>query len=152
MKEANLIFINKTEFYNRSLNAYKDKINDYKNKISILKKKINELHLIIEKLKLHRNSFGYNTLGNAFHNNMVSTPGPYRRGRRGLTPFSKRLSRDNDNSLLNIKNFTLNKKSENLVLDEFNNNNSKNLDALNDIYRRKIESTICRITRKSKSY
>ena len=36
VKEANLIFINKTEFYNKSLDAYKNKITDYKSKISIL--------------------------------------------------------------------------------------------------------------------
>jgi len=113
VKEANLIFINKTQFYNKSLDAYKNKIKDYKNKITILKRKVNELYLIIEKMKLNNHNLGYNPLVNTFHKNLVSTPGAYRHSRGEMTPFTKRFFRDKDNISL----YNMNKKSNISVLD-----------------------------------
>ena len=120
VKEANLIFINKTQFYNKSLDAYKNKIKDYKNKIAILKRKINELYLIIEKMKLNNHNLRINPVLNNFHKNLVSTPGVYRHNRGEITPFTKRFFRDKDNISL----YNMNKKSNISVLDnEVNINN-----------------------------
>ena len=108
IKEANLIFLNKTEFYNKSLDAYKNKIFDYKKKISILKRKVNELYLIIEKMKLNKNvefntNNNINNINKTLHKNLSSTPGPYHRNRGGITPFSKNSFRDKgDISLYNM--------------------------------------------------
>ena len=123
VKEANLIFINKTEFFNQSLNAYKNKIKDYKSKIGILKKKINELYLVIEKMKINNNNLGYNEELNRFHKDFESTPGVYRLRKRGMTPISKKLFRDKDNISL----YNMNKRNNLSVLDnEFNFNNLNN--------------------------
>jgi len=120
VKEANLIFINKTQFYNKSLDAYKNKIKDYKNKITILKRKVNELYLVIEKMKLNNHNFRLNPVFNNFHKNLVSTPGVYRHNRGEMTPFTKRFFRDKDNISL----YNMNKKSNISVLDnEININN-----------------------------
>ena len=120
VKEANLIFINKTQFYNKSLEAYKNKIKDYKNKITILKRKVNELYLIIEKMKLNNYNLKLNPVFNNYHKNLVSTPGEFRHNRGEMTPFSKRFFRDKDNISL----YNMNKKSNISVLDnEVNFNN-----------------------------
>ena len=93
-------------------------------------------------MKINRNSLRYNTLGNAFHNNMVSTPGPHRHGQRGITPSTKKFSIENDVSLFNITN--INKKSDNSIFDDFNNNNiSNNIeDVFNGIYKGKKNSNL----------
>ena len=116
VKEANLIFINKTEFYNQSINAYKQKIKDYKNKISILKKKVNELYLIIEKMKLNNGSgleFNHN-LNKRFNNYFSSTPGPYRHARGANNSFSRRYFREKDDISL----YNANKKNNISFLDD----------------------------------
>ena len=141
VKEANLIFINKTEFYNQSLNVYKNKIKDYKNKISILKKKINELYLVIEKIKLNGN-YDFNkdinnisNINNRFNRHLVSTPGPYRHARGAKTPFSKSYFRDKDELSL----YNYNKKNNISIFDEkaFNSANNINITSFQDNYKEK---------------
>ena len=124
VKEANLIFINKTEFYNKSLDNYKNKIVDYKNKISILKKKINELYLVIEKMKLGGNTnFKINkNLTNFYHKNLASTPGPFHRSVRGITPFSRRYFKEKDEISL----YNMNKINNISFYDDNNINNISN--------------------------
>ena len=73
---------------------------------------------------------------------MVSTPGPHRHGRRGITPSIKKFSRENDVSLFNITN--INKKNDISIFDDFNNNNiSNNIeDVFNGIYKGKKNSNL----------
>ena len=131
IKEANLIFINKTEFYNKNLKVYKNKINDYKNKIIILKKKINQLYLVIEKMKINNPNFEFNhKINKQFHKNTIPTPGTFNRNRR-MTSFSKRYFRDNDDlSLFNINN----KRNNISFFDDKNYDNISNFGISKDIY------------------
>ena len=133
VKEANLIFINKTEFYNKSLDAYKNKITDYKSKISILKKKINELYLVIEKMKLKSNHHNFEinkNLNNFYHKNLTSTPGPFNRSVRGTTPFSRRYFKEKDDISL----YNVNKINNISLFDDNNIHNTTNVGALQGIY------------------
>ena len=131
VKEANLIFINKTEFYNQSINAYKQKIKDYKNKISILKKKVNELYLIIEKMKLNGGLEYNDNLNKLYKNNLASTPGPYRHARGANISFSRRYFREKDDISL----YNANKKNNISFVDDTHFQNTTHITPLNGIFK-----------------
>ena len=121
VKEANMIFINKTDFYNKSISLFKNKIKEYKNKISLLKNKINELNLIIEKNKntIINNQHRLNK-SNIYQRNLISTPGSFLIPRRRMTPFIQKFF-DEKSEYYDIQNNNMNK--TNLDILESNNMN-----------------------------
>ena len=100
VKEANMIFINKTEFYNKSMNIFKNKIKEYKNKIVTLKNKINELNLVIEKNKIINNENKINNQ-DIFQRNLLSTPGSFILPKRRMTPFTRKFFDDKNEFIPN---------------------------------------------------
>ena len=129
VKEANLIFINKTEFYNKSINIYKNKIKDYKNKISILKKKVNELYIIIEKMKLNGNIFQFNNNLNSAYKNNFTTCRPFHHARGARTPYARRYFKEKDDISL----YNINKKNNISVFDDNDINNLNNISGFQGI-------------------
>ena len=129
VKEANMIFINKTDFYNKSISLFKNKIKEYKNKISLLKNKINELNLIIEKNKnkIINNQHRLNK-SNIYQRNLISTPGSFLIPRRRMTPFIQKFF-DEKSEYYDIQNNNMNK--TNLDILESNNMNYFNKSHLN---------------------
>ena len=125
VKEANNIFINKTEFYNQSLYLYKNKINDYKKKINILKKKINELYLFIEKLKLNDYNVQKNSNIKSAYNTKYFIQGTFHRSRGARTPFIGRHFRAKDDISL----YNFNKRNNISIFDENDINNSSQIGA-----------------------
>ena len=124
VKEANMIFINKTEFYEKSMEIFKNKIKEYKNKIVILKNKINELNLDHEKNKIVNSN--NNKLNNdIFHKNIFSNPCSIIRPKRRMTPFTRKFFDEKNEYIHNI---SMNK--TNLDILE-NNNMSMNIHNLN---------------------
>ena len=109
VKEANMIFINKTEFYNKSINIFKNKINEYKNKIALLKNKINELNSIIEKNKnkVINNQHKLNR-PNIYQKDIISNPGSFLIPRRKMTPFTQKFF-DEKSEYFEIRNNNMNK-------------------------------------------
>ena len=129
VKEANMIFINKTDFYNKSISLFKNKIKEYKNKISLLKNKINELNLTIEKNKnkIINNQHRLNK-SNIYQRNLISTPGSFLIPRRRMTPFIQKFF-DEKSEYYDIQNNNMNK--TNLDILESNNMNYFNKSHLN---------------------
>ena len=120
VKEANMIFINKTEFYNKSINIFKNKINEYKNKIALLKNKINELNSIIEKNKnkVINNQHKLNR-PNIYQKDIISTPGSFLIPRRKMTPFTQKFF-DEKSEYFEIRNNNMNKTNESEYEEENN--------------------------------
>ena len=127
VKEANMIFINKTEFYNKSINIFKNKINEYKNKIALLKNKINELNSIIEKNKnkVINNQHKLNR-PNIYQKDIISTPGSFLIPRRKMTPFTQKFF-DEKSEYFEIRNNNMNKTNLDILesnsMNYFNKNN-----------------------------
>jgi len=129
VKEANMIFINKTEFYNKSINIFKNKINEYKNKIALLKNKINELNSIIEKNKnkVINNQHKLNR-PNIYQKDIISTPGSFLIPRRKMTPFTQKFF-DEKSEYFEIRNNNMNKTNLDILesnsMNYFNKNKKK---------------------------
>ena len=134
VKEANLIFINKTEFYDKTMSIYKNKIKEYKNKIIILKKKINELNVSLEKNKIinyaQRNNNNDNNIfklksTDIYPKNILSTPGSFLIPKRKTTPHATKFF-DEQNEYINNKSMNMNKTSIDIYENEINMNNNTN--------------------------
>jgi len=134
VKEANLIFINKTEFYDKTMSIYKNKIKEYKNKIIILKKKINELNVSLEKNKIinyaQRNNNNDNNIfklksTDIYPKNILSTPGSFLIPKRKMTPHATKFF-DEQNEYINNKSMNMNKTSIDIYENEINMNNNTN--------------------------
>ena len=126
VKEANLIFINKTDFYDKSISLFKNKINEYKNKIILLKKKIKELNLIIE--KNNNNTKPKLNNNDIFERNISSTPGSFIIPKRRMTPFTTKFFDDKSDFIQNNSiNMNLNKTNIDIIQDK----NKTNFDYLN---------------------
>ena len=126
VKEANLIFINKTDFYDKSISLFKNKINEYKNKIILLKKKIKELNLIIE--KNNNNTKPKLNNNDIFEKNMSFTPGSFIIPKRRMTPFTTKFFDDKSDFIQNNSiNMNLNKTNIDIIQDK----NKTNFDYLN---------------------
>ena len=133
VKEANLIFINKTEFYDKTMSIYKNKIKEYKNKIIILKKKINELYISLEKNKINYAQRNNNNDNNIFKlkstdiypKNILSTPGSFLIPKRKMTPHATKFF-DEQNEYINNKSMNMNKTSIDIYENEINMNNNTN--------------------------
>ena len=134
VKEANLIFINKTEFYDKTMSIYKNKIKEYKNKIIILKNKINELNMSLEKNKIinyaQRNNNNDNNIfklksTDIYPKNILSTPGSFLIPKRKTTPHATKFF-DEQNEYINNKSMNMNKTSIDIYENEINMNNNTN--------------------------
>ena len=127
VKEANLIFINKTDFYDKSLTMFNSKIKEYKNKIILLKKKIKELNTIIE--KSNNNNINNNKLNDIsiYQKNMSFTPGSFILPKRKMTPFTHKFF-DGDNDCIQNNSMYLNKTNVDIIE---NNRNNNTIDYLN---------------------
>ena len=129
VKEANLIFINKTDFYDKSLTMFNTKIKEYKNKIILLKKKIKELNTIIEKGNNNiNNNFNNNKLNDVsiYQKNMSLTPGSFILPKRKMTPYTQKYF-DGDNDGTQNNSMYLNKTN----IDIIENRNNNALEYLN---------------------
>ena len=125
VKEANLIFLNKTKSFNKTILAYKNKMKEYKNKICLLKKKIDELHAINKNLKLKEN------LGNNYDyphkNRLVTARRVYLNNDdivKKYREFSVSPSAMNRNKHLQ-KDYDVNKRNNYKINDVINNSNQK---------------------------
>ena len=128
VKEANLIFMNKTDFYDKSISLFKNKINEYKNKVVLLKKKIKELNLIIEKNNINNNTKPKLNNNDIYKRNLSSTPGSFMIPRRRMTPFTTKIFEDKSDFIQNNSiNMNLNKTNVDIIQDK----NKTNFDYLN---------------------
>ena len=128
VKEANMIFMNKTEFYDKSIIIFKNKIKEYKNKVILLKKKIKELNLIIENnniQKLNNNNI------NIFKRNIDFTPSSFIIPKRKMTPCTLKFF-DDKNDFIHNNSMNINMNRTYLdIRDNKNSQNNKNMDYLN---------------------
>ena len=123
VKEANLIFINKTDFYDKSLTMFKSKIKEYKNKIILLKKKIKELNAIIEKSNNNNNKLNDTSI---YQKNMSFTPSSFILPKRKMTTLTQKFF-DGDNDGIQNNSMYLYKTN----MDIIENRNNINIDYLN---------------------
>ena len=128
VKEANMIFMNKTEFYDKSIIIFKNRIKEYKNKVILLKKKIKELNLIIENnniQKLNNNNI------NIFKRNIDFTPNSFIIPKRKTTPCTLKFF-DDKNDFIHNNSMNINMNRTYLdIRDNKNSQNNKNMDYLN---------------------
>lgn len=137
VKEANLIFMNKTDFYDKSISLFKNKINEYKNKVVLLKKKIKELNLIIERNNINNNTKPKLNNNDIYKRNLSSTPGSFMIPKRRMTPFATKFFDDKNDFIQNNSiNMNLNKTNIDIIQDQkkpnFDYLNKSQISQIND--------------------